>query len=137
MPPPYRPLSQPHKPKYKNLSTTSNSSIAPSTTCFTPSTTFTPPPERFLHLKPPPSLPSLTCPPPYYISCESISCKMCTLLHFHPPHFCRLHTGIYPSSPPDLLPPCNSLPLSCLYSPEVPSPSILPSTLLVSSPTPA
>src|SRR3989441_12535251 len=38
--------------------------------------------------------------------------------------------GIYPSSPPDLLPLCNSLPLSCLYSPEVPSPSILPSTLL-------
>src|SRR3989442_15605361 len=62
---------------------------------------------------------------------------MCTVLHYHPPHFCRFHTGIYPSSPPDLLPLCNSLPLSCLYSPEVPSLSILPSTLLVSSPTPA
>src|SRR3989442_3026826 len=50
---------------------------------------------------------------------------MCKVLqNSFPPLFCKLHTGIYPSSPPDLRPLCNSLPLSCLYSPEVPSPQL-------------
>src|SRR3989441_250061 len=56
---------------------------------------------------------------------------MCKILqNSFPPLFCKFHTGIYPSSPPDLRPLCNSLPSSCLRSPEVPSPSILPSNLL-------
>src|SRR3989442_7394167 len=134
MPPPHCPLSQSHHQNNKICQQPPNYSLAPNTNCLASSTTFIPPSEQFLHLKYPPSL---ICPPPHYISCESISCKMCTVKHYHAPHFCRFHTGIYPSSPPDLLSLCNSLPLSCLYSPEVPSPSILPSTLLVSSPAQA
>src|SRR2546425_5999716 len=110
MPPPHRPLSQSHHPNNKICQQPPTPPSLPAQTAL-------------LHPPPSPHPQNSSSPPP------SLTCKV--LQNSFPPLVCKFHTGIYPSSPPDLLPLCSSLPLSCLCSPEVPSPSILPSTLLV------
>src|SRR6266516_157612 len=128
-PPPF-PITS---PRQQNFSTTSNLSLAPNTNCFVSSTAFPPPPQQFLHMKP--STLSNLPRTPLHLLCIHILQDV-HILNSHPPLFYKFHKGICPSSPLDLHQPYRSLPLSYLYSPEVPSPSISSSTPQASSPAP-
>src|SRR5437867_12912433 len=100
--PPHRRLSQSHLPNNKICQQPPTPPSLPAQSVLLHPPPSSHPENSSCTLSPPPSLPSLTCPPPYYISCESISCKMCTarcapysiITHPFPANSTRLFTRV-------------------------------------------